>query len=342
MKQKSLRQLARELGVSASYLSQVKNGKRPASQKVLSILDQSVKQNVKQYGKIARNFVSGGVSELADEHDLGLLNANSNVKQLLNNFLKSRRQGIAPHTISYYKQCLIPFIKNYDLTPEGINKFLASLTCNGGGKLAYFRAIRAFCNWLVRNDYLKDNPLKKVDPPKPAKPILPSLTTEQVSYLVERVDTLRDKAIISLFADSGMRLNELSNIKASDIDWENYTITIWGKGNKQRKAPFTERSANLLRELISQNGTGENIWHMKRRGIQNMLLELAKGTGLPCNPHTFRRTFASNLHRAGLDVEHIMRLGGWESLDMVLRYTRSVKFEDSLRLYRNLEALPKA
>jgi len=58
-----------------------------------------------------------------------------------------------------------------------------------------------------------------------------------------------------------------------------------------------------------------------------------------CNPHTFRRTFASNLHRAGLDVEHIMRLGGWESLDMVLKYTRSVKFEDSLKLYHELSAL---
>lgn len=133
-----------------------------------------------------------------------------------------------------------------------------------------------------------------------------------------------------------MRLNELANIKANDIDWENHTITIWGKGNKQRKAPFTERSAKLIRELISENGTGENIWHMKPRGVQNMLLELAKKTGLPCNPHTFRRTFASNLHRAGLDVEHIMRLGGWESLDMVLRYTRSVKFEDSLKLYQKL------
>ena len=51
---------------------------------------------------------------------------------------------------------------------------------------------------------------------------------------------------------------------------------------------------------------------------------------------SFRRTFASNLHRAGLDVEHIMRLGGWESLDIVVRYTRSVKFEESPRLYRGV------
>ena len=64
---------------------------------------------------------------------------------------------------------------------------------------------------------------------------------------------------------------------------------------------------------------------------------IQKVTELPCNPHTFRRTFASNLHRAGLDVEHITRLGGWESLDMVLRYTRSVKFEESLRVMRGLD-----
>lgn len=68
-----------------------------------------------------------------------------------------------------------------------------------------------------------------------------------------------------------------------------------------------------------------------------MQYRLQAKTGLPCNLHTFRRTFASNLHRARLDVEHIMRLGGWESLDMVVRYTRSVRFEESLRLYRGME-----
>lgn len=69
-----------------------------------------------------------------------------------------------------------------------------------------------------------------------------------------------------------------------------------------------------------------------------MLNDYKKRTGLPCNAHTFRRTFASNLHRRGMDIEHIMRLGGWESLDMVLRYTRSVKFEDSLKLYQSVSS----
>jgi len=181
-----------------------------------------------------------------------------------------------------------------------------------------------------------------VDPPKMTKVILPSLTNEQVEYLIDQAENARDKAIISLFADSGLRLSELLSIKEFSIDWESQTVIIWGKGGKQRKAPFTRRTAELLGEYLRVKGVSTvnrnmNVWNIRRRGVQIMLYRLEKKTELPCNPHTFRRTFVSNLHRAGLDVEHIMRLGGWESLDMVLRYTRSVKFEESLRLYQRIE-----
>jgi len=180
------------------------------------------------------------------------------------------------------------------------------------------------------------NPLVKVNVPKVKKRILPSHTPEQVEYLIEQAETLRDKRIVSLFADSGMRLSELTSIKPPHIDWQNRLITVWGKGGKQRKAPFTERTARLLREYASQNCAGENVWRLNTWGVVSVLRRLEQKTGLPCNAHTFRRTFASNLHRAGLDVEHIMRLGGWESLDMVLRYTRSVRFEESLKLYKEI------
>lgn len=64
-----------------------------------------------------------------------------------------------------------------------------------------------------------------------------------------------------------------------------------------------------------------------------MLNTLKLKTGLPCNPHTFRRTFTSILAKRGVDSLHIMRLGRWESIQMVDRYTKSVRFEDSLKLY---------
>lgn len=75
------------------------------------------------------------------------------------------------------------------------------------------------------------------------------------------------------------------------------------------------------------------LWDLSDRGIQTMLGRLEAKTGLKCNAHTFRRTFATILARRGVDSLHIMRLGRWESIQMVERYTRSVRFEDSLEHY---------
>jgi site-specific recombinase XerC len=122
-------------------------------------------------------------------------------------------------------------VYGYDLTPDDINKFLSGLTC-ANGKNAYYRAIRAYCNWLYRQGYITENPIIKVDPPKMAKIILPSLTSEQVDELINRTEDVRDKAIISLFADSGIRLSELLGIRENHIDWDNDVVVVWGKGNK--------------------------------------------------------------------------------------------------------------
>jgi len=69
-------------------------------------------------------------------------------------------------------------------------------------------------------------------------------------------------------------------------------------------------------------------------GIKSMLEQLGNENGLQCNPHTFRRTFACLLRKAGIDTMTIKDLGRWESLEMVQRYTRSVTFQDSLKFYK--------
>ena len=185
---------------------------------------------------------------------------------LFEEFIKSRRQGISPQSIRFYRICLKPFMSSYPLTSQGINAFLSSRKC-GNAKHAYYRAIRALCNWATKEGYLQDSPISKVDVPNVEKRILPSLTPEQVDFLIEQAETLRDKAMVSLFADSGMRLSELASIRPSQIDWDNKLIIIWGKGGKQRKAPFTNRTARLLREYVEQNGYGDNIWHLNTWGI---------------------------------------------------------------------------
>jgi len=104
--------------------------------------------------------------------------------------------------------------------------------------------------------------------------------------------------------------------------------------SRHRKRPPSGKvlSQNSL-TLIIQIAT---IWDIDYRGINLMLRRLSAKTGLPCNPHTFRRTFASILAKRGVDSLHIKRLGRWESLEIAQRYTRSVTFQDSSEFYRRV------
>jgi integrase/recombinase XerC len=226
-----------------------------------------------------------------------------------------------------------------NVTGQDIAHFLDSLQCSGGGKHAYYRALRAFYNWLYspKSGYRlnpQENPVLAVDTPKVEKRILPSLTPQELDYLIDEVESVRDKAIISLFADSGLRLSELANINPHNIDWDNRLIKVVCKGNKEGLAPFGVRTESLLKEWLYQYQGDGRLWDLNMWGIEDMLKRLKAETGLPCNAHTFRRTFASILAKRGVDSLHIMRLGRWESIAMVERYTRSVRFEDSLKFYK--------
>ncbi|MBN2186616.1 MAG: site-specific integrase [Dehalococcoidia bacterium] len=89
-----------------------------------------------------------------------------------------------------------------------------------------------------------------------------------------------------------------------------------------------------MRQWLPNNGTGNNIWDMNPHSIQTVLRRLMERTGTACNPHAFRRGFTCNLHKKGLSTLDIMHLGGWEDLSMVLRYTRSITFDDCLEHYK--------
>ncbi len=271
------------------------------------------------------------------------LNVKQSVKQsdeLIELFIKSRRDGLSRKTIECYRLHLrlANSVIGLDITGQEIQRFIASRQCTGGGKHCYYRCLHAFYYWLYSPKSglglnAQDNPMLIVEAPIVEKKILPSLTLEQLDHLINHVDSVRDKAIISLFADSGLRLNELANIDPHNIDWQNRLIKAKCKGNKEGYAPFGERTEKLLREWLSQYNADGRLWDINFWGINAMLRRLMRETGLPCHAHTFRRTFASLLAKRGIDSLHIMRLGRWESIQMVERYTRSVRFEDSLKLY---------
>jgi site-specific recombinase XerD len=262
-------------------------------------------------------------------------------KDYLALFLQSRQaRGVSPRTLRYYQERLSKFLAHVNYISadrQEIEKYLSSIPPNQYGlatRHASYRAIKVFYRWLS-TEYELPNPVTGVAAPILGKPILPSLTREQVELLIEQAETVRDKAIIALFTESGLRLSELVSISPVNIDWELRTIRILGKGRKEAYAPYGELTEKYLKAWLRQQQPNGNLWGLNHWGIASMLRRLETATGLPCNPHTFRRTFACLLRKAGVDTMTIKDLGRWESIEMVQRYTRSVSFQDSLRFYKS-------
>ena len=300
-------QLAELSNLSKAYISQVKHGVRPPSQKLLEALRRLRNQRT----RASRDYLAL--------------------------FIQSRQaHDVSSGTLAFYEVKLGRFLSTVNPdrgTRQQIERFLLQFG-NIGNRHAYFRAIRTFYRWREHTFGLP-NPMKHVEAPRMAKLILPSLTKEQVELLIESTRCTRDKAIIALFTESGLRLSELTNVHPEHIDWSLGTIRVLGKGRKEAYAPFGELSRKYLQEWLAQyEPDGGNIWAVNEWGITSMLKRLQKATGLPCNPHTFRRTFACLLRKAGVDTMTIKDLGRWESLEMVQRYTRSVSFQDSMRFYK--------
>jgi len=242
-------------------------------------------------------------------------------------FLASRRQGISPRTLEFYRDCLRKAV-GIDLTEKGINKWLTNLKV-GNAKANHYTAIKALCNWLYKTKRITKNPIELVDKPKTSKRILPVVTKSQLSVLVINANNSRDQCIIKLLYDSGCRLSEVANIKDTDFDWKKSQVSVIGKGNRQRMSPFTKSTGKALKDWFDNHSTFE----INASGIQTMLVRLEKKTGIKCNPHAFRRGFAIQQLKNGKSTRIVQQLSGWESLAMVERYSQQLTQEDALEQY---------
>jgi len=303
----SVSQIAELSNLSKAYISQVKNGKRPPSQKIIDALSKQ---------------------------------SNGKNPEYLSLFLQSRQSiNVSPNTVELYGFILGRFLSQVDAKKSGrqdIERYLLSIPAKGislGNRHAHFRAIKTFFRWLECEHGIR-SPMRNLKSPRLPKLLLPALTREQVLMLIDKAGNIRNKAIIALATESGLRVAELANVQLKDIAWESKVIKALGKGGREAYAPFGELSEQYLRAWLCEYIPNGSIWGINKDGIQTMLRRLQEETGTPCNPHVFRRTFACLLRKAGVDTMTIKDLGRWESLEMVQRYTRSVTFQDSMRFYK--------
>ena len=267
-----------------------------------------------------------------------------------------RERNYSDKTIDAYKRDIekfFDFLLKEDVNMDEVDaiiirNFFTNEILSGVSKRSCKRrlcALKQFYKFLLREQYIKDDPFTFVESPKTEKRYPRVLYKEQVEQLIEenrkRNDSLmfRDQAILSVLYYSGIRASELCDLTVQDVALKQRRVRIQhGKGNKERIVPINEICRkdieNYLKYsrndllLLTKEPTPVLFLNSKGnpltvRGLEYILDSIEKKTGtfLDLHPHILRHSFATHLLENGADIRIIQELLGHESINATQIYT---------------------
>lgn len=202
-------------------------------------------------------------------------------------------------------------------------------------------AIRQFYKYLRDEKRLDSNPTEKIETPEVARTIPDYLTQTEIDELFKTIKEdnlyeLRDKCIFELLYSSGLRISEACNLKMTDLDMENMTITVEGKGGRQRLVPFGEKSLDILKKYLVESRTeilkkrlcdfvfvSKKGSYINRKSVWRLLNHYIKRTKIKkkVTPHTLRHSFATHLLENHADLKSVQELLGHIDISTTQIYT---------------------
>lgn len=245
------------------------------------------------------------------------------------------------------------------LQVHDVRRFVAQLHARGLDGRSLARALsawRGFFNYLARDHGYRHNPCAGLRAPKAAKRLPRALSPDEAGRLME-IDgagplALRDRAMLELLYSSGLRLSELTGLRLGDVDFDDATVRVTGKGAKTRVVPIGSYALAALRGWLTQRGrlarAGERALFLNRTGgalsprsVQLRLAQWARrcGLGRQVHPHALRHSFASHLLQSSGDLRAVQEMLGHASISTTQVYTQ-LDFQHLAKAYD--QAHPRA
>ena len=265
----------------------------------------------------------------------------SDLKKRISYYLGAKRiDGLSPRTLANYKYTL-------DMFSERVNKSVSKITADDiRGYISYLSearglretslqthisVLRAFFSWLLMEERIKKNPMLKIRSLKlDKKNARQALSVEELERLRDACKGYREKALVEFLVSTGCRLSEVAQLNVADLDFNNRSVTVTGKGNKERPVYFSIRARLMLQEYIKERKGGEGLFvnsktpylPLKPRAIQRIIHGLSVRAGLDArvHPHLLRHTFATHALNSGMDVTAIQQLLGHENISTTQIY----------------------
>ena len=279
----------------------------------------------------------------------------SDLEGKINYFLATKKlEGLSPKTLRNYEYTLrklqnvfykpVSTITTADIKmlmySEAEKKSPASMN-------TFMTPIRLFFKWLQNEEFIIKNPCASIKPVKEPKRMRKPLTEEQVEILRDCILTRRERAILEFFLSTGCRLSEALNVKINDVDFNNKTLLVIGKGDKERRVYFTERCKRALNNYLkAREDNSEYLFVTDRkpyrkispRGMQRIvkIMKIKAGLDINIHPHIFRHTFATQALRSGMRPEIIQQILGHEDVGITLKVYAKLAESDVEHSYRML------
>ena len=254
------------------------------------------------------------------------------------------------NTIASYQSNLehyYTFVKNeIYISKEEILSFIETLKKEGKSSRTiahYVTVLREFYKFLEREKKIDTNPSIYLEQPKLKKSLPHVLSEEEVKLLLEiplhTVYDFRNKAMLEVLYSSGLRISELLNIMVQDLNLEECTLKVMGKGSKERMVPLGDYAIAALtiylydyRSSLLKRNKSDYLFlncrgsKMSRQAFFKILKQLALERGLQTDfsPHTLRHSFATHLLKYGADLRSIQELLGHASLATTQIYTHVI------------------
>lgn len=201
--------------------------------------------------------------------------------------------------------------------------------------------IKSFFHFLIMADYIEADPSELLEGPKIGFKIPEVLTVEEIDTIISTIDLSknegqRNRAMLETLYSCGLRVSELTNLKLSDLYFDEGFIKVEGKGSKQRLVPISPRAIKEIQLYLIDRNRGkikqeyEDFVFLARWGknisrimVFHLIKELAQISGITKNisPHTFRHSFATHLLEGGANLRAIQCMLGHESIATTEIYT---------------------
>lgn len=258
-------------------------------------------------------------------------------------YLKVER-AMSPRTVEAYLSDLQEFFAVSGLDAAAVQRddivrYLAAAQVSERSQARRLSALRSFFGWLQLEGERSDNPAEHVDAPKIGRYLPAVLSVEEVTAILESVQTttwtgLRDRALLEVLYGCGLRVSEAAGLRVSDLFLKEGFVRVTGKGDKQRVVPMGEEAVAALTAYLAERPVPDEHWAdfvflnvkgrpLSRVSVFNLVKKQAMVAGVhkEISPHTFRHSFATHLIENGADLRVVQEMLGHESILTTEIYT---------------------